>query len=270
MSLRCVTVPVLDDRSISSFINDGFVKVEGAFSGRVATRCVRDLWELLDEDPDDRTTWVRPVSRIAGTRSDALDEAINTERLRTAIDQLVGRGRWQPRTNGYGSFPVRFPSDGDPGDAGWHIDGSYLVGDEPPPWNYWVNHRSRGRALLLLMLFTDVGNNDAPTRIRVGSHLDVARILPRFGDAGASFVDVTSAANHADGRPEVVATGQAGDAYLCHPFLVHAASWPHAGDSPRFIGQPPMEFSPDIDGYHYDDPDHDRSACAEAIRHALP
>lgn len=39
-------------------------------------------------------------------------------------------------------------------------------------------------------------------------------------------------------RPVVLATGQAGDVFLCHPFLVHAASWPHRGRCPRMIAQP--------------------------------
>lgn len=39
------------------------------------------------------------------------------------------------------------------------------------------------------------------------------------------------------GRPEVLATGEAGTAYLCHPFLVHAAQV-HRGTRPRFLAQP--------------------------------
>ena len=30
-----------------------------------------------------------------------------------------------------------------------------------------------------------------------------------------------------------LAVGDAGDVYLCHPFLVHAASYPHTGVVPR-------------------------------------
>jgi hypothetical protein len=36
----------------------------------------------------------------------------------------------------------------------------------------------------------------------------------------------------------VLATGKAGDVYVCHPFLVHAASWPHQGTQARMIAQP--------------------------------
>ena len=33
--------------------------------------------------------------------------------------------------------------------------------------------------------------------------------------------------------------GEAGTAYLCRPFLVHAAQ-PHRGSEPRFLAQPPL------------------------------
>ena len=72
-----------------------------------------------------------------------------------------------------------------------HVDGSF--GD--PPW-YSVNFESRGRALLLLMLFTDVGLDDAPTLIKAGSHLDVARALVKTAPEGTPF-DVTTQAPQA-------------------------------------------------------------------------
>ena len=39
-------------------------------------------------------------------------------------------------------------------------------------------------------------------------------------------------------RPRALATGRAGDVFLCHPFLVHTATWPHRGTGPRMIAQP--------------------------------
>jgi hypothetical protein len=39
-------------------------------------------------------------------------------------------------------------------------------------------------------------------------------------------------------RPTALVTGRAGDVFLCHPFLVHAASWPHTGHLPRLMAQP--------------------------------
>ena len=44
--------------------------------------------------------------------------------------------------------------------------------DNPNFMEWWANITSRGRALLMLFLFSDVGESDAPTRIRVGSHIE--------------------------------------------------------------------------------------------------
>ena len=92
----------------------------------------------------------------------------------------------------------------------------------------------------MLFLFSDVGEDDAPTRIRIGSHTDIARQLAPAGDEGLTLRELA-----ADGfatsahRPVVTATGEAGTVYLCHPFLVHAAQ-PLRGSRPRFLAQPPL------------------------------
>jgi hypothetical protein len=46
---------------------------------------------------------------------------------------------------------------------------------------------SRERGLLALFLFTDVGEDDAPTRILPGSHLDVPPVGVSAGEAGMVF-----------------------------------------------------------------------------------
>ncbi len=155
-------------------------------------------------------------------------------RLWEAYDQLIGTGRWWRRQGVGGTIPVRFPSQIDPGDAGWHIESSYCVTDQ---WR--VNVGSRERGLLAVFLLTDVDSDSAPTRLRPGSHLDVPAVLAPAGDGGlpAHEAGVRAAAASAP-RPAVLATGRAGDVFLCHPFLVHAASWPHRGRFPRMIAQP--------------------------------
>ena len=39
-------------------------------------------------------------------------------------------------------------------------------------------------------------------------------------------------------RTSVLATGHAGDVFVCHPFLVHRATWPHRGTTPRTVAHP--------------------------------
>jgi hypothetical protein len=228
----------LSAAQIQHFIDSGFVRVDDAFPRRLADEARAILWRDTGCDPDDPATWTRPVIRLNQYGQEPFVQAANTPVLHRAFDQLVGPARWVPRAT-LGTFPVRFPSPDDPGDAGWHIDVSF--GTETPDFLSWrANVTSRGRALLMLFLFSDVGENDAPTRIRAGSHLEMARILAPAGEAGLTLGEM--AANgfaETAHLPEVAATGDAGTVYLCHPFLVHAAQ-PHRGTRPKFMAQPPL------------------------------
>ena len=219
-------------------MEDGFVRIDDAFPLVLADEARSILWKDTGCNPEDPGTWTKPVVRLGMYTGAPFAHAANTPVLHQAFDQLVGIGRWQP-CRAMGTFPVRFPSPDDPGDAGWHIDVSF--GLENPDFFSWrANIHSKGRALLMLFLFSDVGESDAPTRIRVGSHIDVARILAPAGEAGMSLGEL--AANGFDEsahRPVALATGQAGTVYLCHPFLVHAAQ-SHRGRRPRFMAQPPL------------------------------
>ena len=231
----------LSDAQVDLFVREGFVKLENAFSKETAAEAREILWREVGCDPEDRKTWTRPVLRLGDMAQEPFRQAANTEVLHAAFDELVGRGRWAPRET-LGGFSIRFPHPEDPGDTGWHVDASFPPSEEEsPPSSYFdwrINLKSRGRALLLLFLFSDIGEKDAPTRIRLGSHLRVASLLASAGEDGLSFLDLGRAADHTTaGLPETVATGTAGTVFLCHPFLVHAAQ-PHHGTTPRFLAQP--------------------------------
>src|SRR5687768_17178960 len=217
----------LTPTEVTAFIDRGFVKVEDAFSRDLAEAARTILWRDTGCSPDDPSTWTKPVVRLGFYSQPPFIAAANTATLRRAFDQLVGRGRWVPRGN-LGTFPVRFPSSDDPGDAGWHVDASF--GTENADFMSWrVNVYSKGRALLMLFLFSDVGPDDAPTRIRVGSHLEMARILAPAGEEGRSLGELAANGFAETAHcPEALATGTAGTVFLCHPFLVHAAQ-PHRG-----------------------------------------
>lgn len=222
--------------SVDRFIHDGFVRLDGAFPRPLADACRQVLWRATGCNENDPTTWTRPVVRIGELSLPMFREAASTPALHAAFDALVGPGRWLPR-GGLGTFPIRFPSQEDPGDTGWHIDASFGFEDEPDFLKWRANIASRGRALLMLFLFSDVGEDDAPTKLRVGSHLDIAQQLAPHGDDGLPLgaLDFTTSAH----RDVALATGTAGTVYLCHPFIVHAAQ-PHRGAAPRFMAQPPL------------------------------
>jgi hypothetical protein len=252
-----------EDAHVEQFIEHGFVKIEGAFPRETAERARSILWKHLGCDPDDPSSWTQPVIRLGMYSGEPFVSAANTPLLHDAFDHLVGRGRWE-RCLSMGTFPIRFPSPLDPGDAGWHVDVSY--GYEDPDFMSWrVNVHSKGRALLMLFLFSDVGTEDAPTRIRIGSHFDIARILAPAGDTGLTLREL--AANGFDETAhcsETLATGDAGTVYLCHPFLVHSAQ-PHRGTRPRFLAQPPLLPAGTLSADRTPDP----SAVERAIQRAL-
>jgi hypothetical protein len=236
----------LTPEQVEVFIADGFVKIENAFTAGLARQCRNELWADVALSPDKPETWTRPVVRVASKASQPFVEAANTPVLHRAYNQLAGEGRWlAPR--GLGTFPIRFPSPESPGDDGWHIDVSF--GEANPDFMEWrANVKSRGRALLMLFLLSDVGPDDAPTRIRKGSHFTIARELLPYGEAGATLRQLSAGGYASTAQCEVeLAAGAAGTVYLCHPFLVHAAQ-PHRGTRPRFMAQPPLlpkgEFDP--------------------------
>ena len=238
---RCDAEPVLTANEVQSFITDGFVAIRGAVPGDVVAACQDVIWGELAKQgvTGDPASWTEPVVRIPCPEGGPFAVAGTQPVVWEACDQLIGGpDRWWRRPGVGGTLPVRFPSEGDPGDAGWHIEASYAEDGEMR-----VNYRSRARGLLALYLLTDVDEASAPTRLRPGSHLDTARILARAGDAGMAWLEAAQAAAAATGHlATVLATGRAGDVFLCHPFLVHAATWPHRGPRPRMVAQPAVSL----------------------------
>jgi len=258
----------LSDAQVQQFIQDGFVRIDRAFPRELADEGRKFMWRDLPCDPDEPATWTRPVIRLGHYGDEPFKRAVNSPVLYAAFDQLVGKGRWRPRAN-LGTFPVRFPHPDDPGDAGWHVDVSFPGAssnpDERRDFSSWrANVTSRDRALLMLFLFSDVGERDAPTRIKIGSHRDIARFLEPAGEAGASHEELDATGAALD-LPQALATGEAGTVYLCHPFLVHAAQM-HRGTVPRFMAQPPLHPA---EPFRLDREDGSYSPVEVAIRQAL-
>ncbi|GII32828.1 phytanoyl-CoA dioxygenase family protein [Planotetraspora mira] len=226
------------DVDVERFVADGFLKIEEAFPRAVGDRIRESLWEQIGLSPDRPSEWVKPVIWATDqTGQGPFGEAIRSPKIAAALDQIAGKDGWIPRGS-VGMAPIRFPHPEDAGDTGWHIDQN-----DPGPDGAWGIVSPRPRTMLVLLLYSEVTEQDAPTRIRVGSHLDTARALEPYGERGLPFHEsgpVMDAAG-AD-RPLALATGLPGDAYLCHPFLVHAAQ-PHHGTRPRFMSQIPFFLS---------------------------
>lgn len=261
----CDARGVLTDEQVEDFVRDGYVALRGAFSAATAAAARDVLWAEMASsgiDRDDPSTWDRPVIRLGEHDEPPFREAAASPLVAAAADGLAGPGKWVPRVS-IGTFPVRFPCEDGPGDDGWHVDASF-PGEQPEAFLHWrVNVRSKGRALLMLYLFSDIGDDDAPTRLRVGSHRALAAMLQPYGEEGAEMGALVPEFAATEGLPEVRATGAAGDVYLCHPFLVHAAQalLPGPGRGARFLAQPALLGAP----AELDRPDEELTPVARAI-----
>lgn len=240
---------------IDAFLRDGYVVIRSAFDTATAAACRELIWDALAGQgirEDDPGTWP-PLVELSGLAGKPFTAAGTCPALAAACDELIGPGRWTSPVNPGGAVVVRFPSE-DRANAGYHIEGSY-----DGPGGYWVNVHSKARGLLALFLFSDVGPGVAPTRLVCGSHLAVPPFLAPSGEAGA-LADAVFWRPSTLCLPVAHATGAAGDIYLCHPFIVHTATWPHRGPAARMIAQPAVHVR---DGFALDGSD--PSPVARAI-----
>lgn len=229
---------MITTQQIEHFVRQGFVVIEEAFTRDIANQVVDILWKDIPFERTAPKTWTEPVVRLGMYTQKPFIDSVNTPELYNAFDQLVGAGKWIP-CQSVGTFPVRLPTNKQPNDTGKHVDASFPGKDATNYLEWRINIKSKGRALLMLVLYSDVEETDAPTVIYDRSHIDVATILSSEGDAGLSFMDLASKLGDLPVRGATLATGRAGTIYLCHPFLVHSAQ-PHRGKNPKFMAQPPL------------------------------
>ena len=96
---------MLTTSQIDQFIEEGFVRIEGAFPRAIADNGLPALWEAVGCNSTDPASWARPVVRVwpendrDGSQPISFREAANTPILYDAFDKLVGPGRWRPRPN---------------------------------------------------------------------------------------------------------------------------------------------------------------------------
>ena len=213
-----------------AFAADGYVKLEQAAPRAVADEARELLWRQLGVSRNP-TTWTQPVVWTADlTGEGPFGELARSPVLAEALDAICGEGGWLPRGS-LGNIPVRFPVHPAADDRGWHIDWN-TPGDDDA---WFVTNRPH--TLLVLTLLSEVTIDDAPTRIRAGSHRDTARVLgdePLTAAEAGALVEAASAS-----RPVHHATGAPGDMYVLHPFTVHAAD-EHRGNTARFMSQAPV------------------------------
>jgi hypothetical protein len=217
---------------VAAFVRDGFVKLEQPWLRETADAARALLWRSIPGSPTDPSTWTDPVVWTADlSGAGPFRPLAHGPDLTDALNDICGAGGWLPR-NCLGNIPIRFPARPGVDDRGWHVDANTPCSD-----GSWMVS-GRPHTMLILTLLSEVGHDDAPTRIRMGSHHDVVSVLD--GRPAASAAELGPLLDEAStARPVAYATGSPGDVYLVHPFCVHAAD-EHRGANPRFMSQAPV------------------------------
>jgi hypothetical protein len=222
---------MVDPPDVATFITDGYVRVPAAVPRETADAARAVLWDKLRLSPDEPAAWTEPVKWTADLAGEGpFADIMRSPVLADALNEICGAHAWRSR-GALGNIAVRFPVVPPADDRGWHIDANTPAAD-----GTWVVS-GRPHTVLLLTLLSEVRADHAPTRIRAGSHYDVASVL---GPEPIDFVAAGAMADRVSATRDVVrATGDPGDMYLVHPFTVHAAD-EHRGNTPRFMAQSPV------------------------------
>lgn len=247
----------LDAAAIDAFVRDGYLRLRGAFSRELAAAWVADAnrrireeperWvrgydvgdperDLRGYDPADPATWSWPVIYLDGAHRLPYREL--SPRLWGAICDLVGGPERVASEFFADDFVVSlrpFGARSDPfpgkGDRAWHVDNA--------------SRRARLDAytngLVLVALFSDLAPASGGTWLALDSIAKVARLLADAPE-GVDLVErerVAALTLECERFLEV--TGEVGDVFLLHPFMLHAGTVNPSGRI-RWMSNPNIEL----------------------------
>ena len=227
---------ILSQQQAEHFLEHGFVVIKGCFGRDVAERAVREMWSRTGYDPGDPGTWAQKDIHMPGLNHFAVKDF--APRAWGAVCDLVGG---EERVNGTYNWSDAFivnlgvradepwapPS---PASPGWHVDGDFF--------RHFLDSPEQG--LLTLVLWTDVVNQGGATFVAGDSVGPVARRLFEHPE-GLLPGEFQTGALVAQCREFLEATGEAGDVYLLHPFMLHATAQ-NSLRRPRVITNPPVSL----------------------------
>jgi hypothetical protein len=232
-----------------AFLDNGFVRIPGCFSRDDADALTSTVWTRLGYDPDDRTTWTEPsIHMPTHQRLDVKEFA--PKAWLAACDLVGGEDRVrQPFAWGDG-FIVNLWQGAErpwqpasPASPGWHKDGDFF--------RHFLDSPEQG--LLTLVLWSDVRHQGGATFAAADSVGPVARYL---AERPEGVLPLEFDLPHLIGQCShfVEATGEVGDVYLLHPFILHAKAQ-NTLRLPRLITNPPVHLAEPMrfDRDRYDD-----------------
>jgi hypothetical protein len=237
---------------VEHFLDKGYVVLRGCFSREAAAEFTADLWDRLGYDEHAPSSWAEPSVHMPSRRN--LDVREFAPKVWDAVCDLVGGAERIAADRPYAwsdGFIVNLREGADrpwaPASAdapGWHKDGDFF--------RHFLDSPEQG--LLTLVLWSDVQHRGGATFVAADSVRPVARFLadhpqgvypfePPTGEGSASrpvvFPNADLIAQCGD---FVEATGEVGDVYLLHPFILHAKAQ-NVLRLPRFITNPPLSLA---------------------------
>jgi hypothetical protein len=262
---------VLTADEVEHFLEKGFVAIRGCFSRAAAAEFTAPLWQRLGYDERDPATWAESAVHLPGRRQ--LDVREFAPKAWAAVCDLVGGAERISADQPYvwnDGFIVNLTKDADlpwrpasPASPGWHKDGDFF--------RHFLDSPEQG--LLTLVLWSDVRHQGGATFVAADSVGPVTRFLAEHpegvyplrpaeaGDPTAALLPYPELI--AQCQDFVEATGEVGDVYLLHPFVLHAKS-PNVLRMPRTITNPPLTLAEPM---RFDRPD--PSPVERAVLRAL-
>lgn len=234
----------LTDEQVETFLTRGFVLVKNAIDKEKIDDWTQSVWTRLGYDATDKSTWEQ--HRIHMPTHQRMEAKEFAPRAWDAMCELVGGEERikQPCTWGDG-FIVNLGKEEDaetwqppsPEVKGWHKDGDFFL--------HFLD--SPEQALLTIVLWSDVLPKGGSTFVAGDSVPVIARFLAQHPEGVPPMgFDFTGLIHQCSDFFE--ATGEAGDIYLLHPYILHASSQ-NALRLPRYITNPaislaePMNFN---------------------------
>lgn len=216
MTTSSALAPTLSQSDLETFMRDGYTAVRGAFPRDVAAQLATIVCHEAGISQTDPKTWTKCLAVVPKNLTGPLWSAIYSPRLVSALDQLLGAGRYHlPDSSGY--MLVNLPGFQSPPwqMIGGHIDGSHF--------HHHVYSREQG--LIMLYIFTDNPPQGGGTAVCPGSHRRFARVLAASEPKGMTSPETCEAGKivSADITP-IELQASAGDVLIMHPFLFHGSS----------------------------------------------
>jgi hypothetical protein len=237
----------LSGGQLHDFVERGWTLLRRAFAPETAQAVRRELGRRIGIDLERPEQWTQPQIWVKEMLTGPPYTDALTERFQSAVDQLVGPGRWK-MTQEMGWWPTTFPGfDDPPYSDSWHIEGG------------WFRHRPRSpeQALLNLFCFSTVEPGGGGTLVVEGSHHLAAEILWDAEPDGLEADDfdqpLCDLLDQKDWPSVVEVIAEEGDVVLAHPLMFHSAN-ANLGTRPRVMAQPAFSMTEPLrtegDGLH--------------------